>query len=100
MLVDTISEYQFIGVMTQDQNGFSYEGSKALFEYYEDFEEDIPFDPVAIRCDFTEYENFEAVQKDYKDIRDIDHLQEYTIVIPVRNIDGKTYTDRLLVSAF
>jgi hypothetical protein len=52
--------------MTQEQNGFSYEGAKALFEYYEDFEEDIHFDPVAIRCDFTEYENFEAVQKDYQ----------------------------------
>ena len=83
MLVDTISEYQFIGVMTQDQNGFSYEGSKALFEYYEEFEEDIPFDPVAIRCDFTEYENFEAVQKDYKDIETLDQLRDNTIVLEV-----------------
>jgi hypothetical protein len=88
MLVDTISEYQFIGVMTQDQNGFSYEGSKALFEYYEDFEEDIPFDPVAIRCDFTEYENFEAVQKDYKDIRRYRSFKEQLRLF-VRSIDGK-----------
>ena len=81
MLVDTISEYQFSNEMIK--HGFSYEGSKALFEYYEDFEEDIPFDPVAIRCDFTEYENFEAVQKDYKDIETLDQLRDNTIVLEV-----------------
>jgi hypothetical protein len=63
------------------KHGFSYEGSKALFEYYEEFEEYIPFDPVAIRCDFTEYENFEAVQKDYKDIETLDQLRDNTIVL-------------------
>ena len=81
MLVDTISEYQFSNEMIK--HGFSYEGSKALFEYYEEFEEDIPFDPVAIRCDFTEYENFEAVQKDYKDIETLDQLRGNTIVYEV-----------------
>jgi hypothetical protein len=83
MLVDTISEYQFSNEMIK--HGFSYEGSKALFEYYEEFEEDIPFDPVAIRCDFTEYENFEAVQKDYKDIETLDQLRGNTIVYEVPN---------------
>jgi hypothetical protein len=81
MLVDTINEYKFSDEMIK--HGFSYEGSKALFEYYEDFEEDIPFDPVAIRCDFTEYENFEAVQKDYKDIETLDQLRDNTIVLEV-----------------
>ena len=83
MLVDTINEYKFSDEMIK--HGFSYEGSKALFEYYEDFEEDIPFDPVAIRCDFTEYENFEAVQKDYKDIETLDQLRGNTIVYEVPN---------------
>jgi hypothetical protein len=83
MLVDTINEYKFSDEMIK--HGFSYEGSKALFEYYEDFEEDIPFDPVAIRCDFTEYENFEAVQKDYKDIETLDQLRDNTIVLEVPN---------------
>jgi ubiquitin C-terminal hydrolase len=67
------------------KHGFSYEGARALFEYYEEFEEDIPFDPVAIRCDFTEYENFEAVQKDYKDIETLDQLRGNTIVYEVPN---------------
>jgi hypothetical protein len=81
MLVDTINEYKFSDEMIK--HGFSYEGSKALFEYYEEFEEYIPFDPVAIRCDFTEYENFEAVQKDYKDIETLDQLRDNTIVLEV-----------------
>jgi hypothetical protein len=94
MLVDTISEYQFIGIMTQDQNGFSYEGSKALFEYYEDFEEDIPFDPVAIRCDFNEYENLQAIKEDYQDIETIEDLQNHTTVIEIPN------SDRLIIQAY
>ena len=98
MLVETVNEYAFRDEMIK--HGFSYEGATALFEYYEDFEEDIPFDPVAIRCDFSEYESFEAVQKDYKDIKDLDDLQQFTTVIPVKSINGETYTDRLLVSAF
>jgi hypothetical protein len=43
------------------EQGFSYEGTKALFEYFEQYEQDtgeqMEFDPVAIRCDFDEYEN-------------------------------------------
>jgi hypothetical protein len=35
------------------KHGFSYEGSKALFEYYEELRGGHSFDPVAIRCDFT-----------------------------------------------
>jgi hypothetical protein len=37
---------------------------KLCLNYYEaTIEEDIHFDPVAIRCDFTEYENFEEGDK-------------------------------------
>jgi hypothetical protein len=43
MLVDTINEYKFSDEMIK--HGFSYEGSKALFEYYEEFEETFPLIP-------------------------------------------------------
>lgn len=53
----------------QLNNAFSYAGRVALFEYLEQFEEDcgteLDFDPVAIRCDFTEYVNFADFWKDY-----------------------------------
>ena len=67
---DTVTEYQFIDTMAQKQHGFSYQGAKALFEYFEQYEQDcdmeIEFDPVGIRCDFDEYENLEDVKKSYQ----------------------------------
>ena len=98
MLVETVNEYAFRDEMIK--HGFSYEGATALFKYYEDFEEDIPFDPVAIRCEFDEYKNLQEVQDNYKDIKDLDHLQQFTTVIPIRSNDGETYTNRLIVRAF
>ena len=51
---DTIRHYQFTDEMIK--HGFSYEGSKALFDYFEQYEEDcdqeVEFDPIAFRCDF------------------------------------------------
>jgi hypothetical protein len=83
MLVDTINEYKFSDEMIK--HGFSYEGATALFEYYEDFEEDIPFDPVAIRCEFDEYESLEDVKKSYQDIETLEDLQNHTTVIEIPN---------------
>jgi hypothetical protein len=36
---DTITVYQFSDAMHK-QHGFSYEGAKALFEYFEQYEQD------------------------------------------------------------
>jgi len=40
---------------------FSYEGLSALFEYFEEFEDDtgesVSFDPIAICCEFSEHES-------------------------------------------
>jgi hypothetical protein len=51
---DTITAYQFSDAMIEQ--GFSYEGTKALFEYFEQYEQDcdmqMEFDPIGIRCDF------------------------------------------------
>lgn len=92
MLVETVNEYAFRDEMIK--HGFSYEGATALFEYYEDFEEDIPFDPVAIRCDFNEYENLKEVKENYQDIETIEDLQNHTTVIEIPN------SDRLIIQAY
>ena len=92
MLVETVSEYAFRDEMVK--HGFSYEGATALFEYYEDFEEDIPFDPVSLRCDFNEYESFEELKKDYQGIETLDQLRDNTIVIEVPN------TKKLVIMAY
>ena len=93
---DTITAYQFSDAMIEQ--GFSYEGTKALFEYFEQYEQDtgeqMEFDPVAIRCDFDEYENLKAIQENYQDIETLEDLQNHTTVIEIPN------SDRLIIQAF
>jgi hypothetical protein len=93
---DTITAYQFSDAMIEQ--GFSYEGTKALFEYFEQYEQDtgeqMEFDPVAIRCDFDEYENLQEIKKNYQDIETLEDLQNHTTVIEIPN------SDRLIIQAF
>ncbi len=80
------------------KHGFSYEGSKALFDYFEQYEEDcdteIEFDPIAFRCDFTEYENLKEVKENYQDIKNLDDLRDHTTVIEIPN------TEKLIIQAY
>ena len=93
---DTITENTFTNEMVK--HGFSYEGTKALFEYLEQLEQDcdqeIEFDPIAFRCDFDEYENLKEVQKNYQDIKSLDDLRDHTTVIEIPN------TKRLIIQAY
>ena len=93
---DTITEYTFTDEMIK--HGFSYEGTKALFEHLEQYEEDtdheLEFDPIAFRCDFDEYENLKEVQKNYTDIKDLEDLRNHTTVIEIPN------TERLIIQAY
>ena len=93
---DTITEHTFTDEMIK--HGFSYEGTKALFEYLEQLEQDcdqeIEFDPIAFRCDFDEYENLKEVQENYEDIKDLDDLRDHTTVIEIPN------TERLIIQAY
>jgi hypothetical protein len=93
---DTITAYQFSDAMIEQ--GFSYEGTKALFEYFEQYEQDtgeqMEFDPVAIRCDFDEYENLQEIKENYQDIETLEDLQNHTTVIEIPN------SDRLIIQAF
>ena len=85
----TITEHEFIdGFKGSCTDSFTYEGKKALFEYFEQMEEDtgfdMEFDPIAIHCEYTEYNGFDDWQQDYgddNDINNVDDLQEFTEVI-------------------
>ena len=82
------------------KNNFSYEGLHSLFDYLEEFEEDmgkeIEFDPVAICCEFSEYENLNEIKENYSsvEINNIDDLRDNTNVIEIEN------TDRLIIQDF
>jgi hypothetical protein len=93
---DTVTEYQFSDEMIK--YGFSYEGTKALFEYFDEYERDcdmeIEFDPIGIRCDFNEYKNLKEIKESYQDIETLEDLKDRTIVIEVPK------TDRLIIQVF
>ena len=96
----TISVYDFEQAFQDHGRGssFSYEGLKALFEYLKEMEsgigEELELDPVAIDCDFCEYESalacindcgydFEPEEEDEEDQEEeaLDYLRENTSVI-------------------
>ena len=98
-----ISKYHFTDwFLSSDtyKNNFSYEGLNSLFDYFEELEEDmgkeIEFDPVAICCEFSEYENLNEIKENYSsvEINNIDDLRYHTSVIEIED------TDRLIIQDF
>ena len=75
------------------ENNFSTGGLRALFDYFEEYEEEtgiaIEFDPIAICVEYTEYENLEDFHSNYdNEITTLEELGEYTQVI---DIDGASF---------
>ena len=70
----TIQLHDFIHCDALKDN-FSYDGRVALFQYLEQLEEDLgeqwDFDPVALRCEFTEFSNLDEVGNYYNDLQDL-----------------------------
>tara|TARA_R100001594_G_scaffold31677_2_gene59076 strand:- start:9900 stop:10223 length:324 start_codon:yes stop_codon:yes gene_type:complete len=73
-------------------HNFSRVGLQALFDYFEEYEEgtgeEIEFDPIAICCDFTEYDDLDEFKANYtcdkyQEIEDWDGLEDYTLTIPL-----------------
>ena len=89
----------FRGSDTYKRN-FSYDGLNSLFDYFEELEEqmenEINFDPIAICCEYSEYDNLQSVIYNYNstDIQTIDDLRNHTSVIEIEN------TDRLIIQDF
>ena len=87
-----IMESQFVaGVVSDEYNNMSYEGARALFEYLEEFEDscgtEIEFDVVALRCEWTEYENIQEALNEYIGIRTVEELRDNTTVIEIPESD-------------
>ena len=98
---DTITEYQFTDWFQEHRpNNFTYDGTKALFNYLEQLEEDcdmeIEFDPIAFCCEYNEYDNLKECLKEYDnlEIETIDELRDRTTVIEVEG------TDSIIIQAF
>ena len=84
-----INEYDFVKAFEEIRpNNFSRAGLFALYDYFEQLEEDIgnpiELDVIAICCEYSEYESLEEFQEDYgDDYQSIDEIESETTVIPV-----------------
>ena len=97
-MIDTVTQTEFVDTFVKigREDNFSYWGRIALFEYFEQLEEDlgeqIEFDPIAICCEYTEYESLDELNEVYgKEFEDLDEVSDYTSVIPVRKLNSKTW---------
>ena len=76
----------------QDED-YSYDALTALYEYFEDLDGDFELDPVAIRCDFTEYVSLEEAWEDYMEEpfpgeeEAEEEFNNWTTILPVK--DGR-----------
>ena len=78
--------YQVADLLKQDDNAnWTHAGSMAIAEFFEELENDtdesIELDVVAIRCEFSEYKNFDEVKENYSDIKTLEDLHDNTLVI-------------------
>ena len=72
----------------QYKTNFSYEGLKALFEWFEEYEndtgEEMELDVIAICCDFSEYESLKEYNEYYdKEYEEIDEIADDTTLIKI-----------------
>ena len=71
---------------TNRPNNFSDNGIKALWNMLEEYEdstgEEIEFDPIALCCEYSEYDNMEEFHDDYnkEEYPDIESVQHNTMV--------------------
>ena len=68
-----------------DYASYTYDQAKALVNYYEELSDDmgenIEWDTVAIRCEWTTYNNIEEVIANYSDLESLEQLEEHTTVL-------------------
>ena len=100
-MIKTINEYEFTQDLLNDEYAnWSYDGTKALFDYLTELEEDtgeqIEFDRVALRCDFSEYDNLEDILSQYDGINTLEDLQDNTTVIEIKVITNWKSVERKL----
>jgi hypothetical protein len=79
------------------KNNFSLEGSKAVFNYFDNLSEElgetIEFDPIAWCCEFSEYQTLNEAWEQYEagdattipDAEKLEYFQDRTTVLEAEN---------------
>ena len=83
----TVNFYEFRDWFEKNRpNNFSYSGLQTLWEMLEEYEdstgEEIEFDPIALCCEYSEYEDMEEFWQDYdkEDYPDEDAIMDATFI--------------------
>lgn len=74
-----------------DRDYYSMNGIDALLEYYDEIDENMEFDPIAIRCDCTEYGDHGAVCSLADLINDYGYV--YTVEDWMQDTGAEVYQD-------
>jgi len=85
----TMNEFDFKNEFKKIRpDNFSYDGLTALYDYLIQYEEncdtELEFDPIAYCCEYTEFDSFEDVKKNY-DVETLEKLQDKTTVLKIPN---------------
>jgi len=99
----TLTEFDFIDGFRKCErsSSFSYEGYKALFGYLEEYEADcgtqIEYDPIAICCEFDEYDAVKEAAANYGWIADdgdaLSFLRDKGTVIEIPGTDRVIFAE-------
>ena len=107
-----VTEGMFIQGFTHcnRENNFSYEGRKALYEYFTEMEHDdyeMEYDPIAVCCEYTEWDSIEEFNENYgtehEDFDDMaDNCDEIVARFPImdymaNNFMGKCVGEHIIV---
>ena len=90
MIYTELTTNQMINDLMDDEYAkWTYDEAEALADYYEhlsdDMGENIEWDTVAIRCEWSSYADFEEVQKNYWDLEDEEQLSDNTFYIKLKD---------------
>ena len=72
---------------------FSYEGKRALFDYLEEYEdetgEQTNFDPIALACEYSEYDNAGTIAREYFDFEGMTFAEDGSELETAEQVEAK-----------
>ena len=80
-LIDTLTRNTFCFDYAPIRENFTLEAREAIFEWYDDFDENIEFYPLDITYLWSEYDNVEDVLDNYDSIKTAQDLEDHTMVL-------------------
>jgi hypothetical protein len=78
----TLNKQNFLEQVRQHSRwkSFSYEAWVQIYEWENEMNSDVEYDPVAFCCEYAEYESFKKLKEDYNSIETFDDLEGKTWV--------------------